>query len=242
MVLVLDGVSGLSDPQWATDLDFVARHAGRLLRLVLVGRWDPPLPMHRYRLAGRLDRGPQRRPRVHPGGGRRAARHARHRPEPAGLTSLLEHTEGWAAGLRLFALALQDRSDAETGRHDHRRGGDHRRVLHRRGAPDAAAEVRGFLLDTSILDTFTPDLAQALTGRADAAQILAELERENAFVRPMGERPPAYRYHRLFAELLRARLPARTADGSRGCTAARRSGSRENGQVVDAVTHAGPGR
>src|SRR5262249_31336964 len=117
-------------------------------------------------------------------------------PPPA-LAALLEHTEGWAAGLRLFAMALQGRGDA------------------RAAAPNIAeyfigevprdqpSEVRESLLRTSILDTFTPELAQVLTGRDDAHRTLAELERENAFVQPVGERPEAYRYHRLFAELLR---------------------------------------
>src|SRR5205814_9794916 len=54
VVLVLDDVSCLTDPQWADDLDFVLRHADGRLRLVLIGRWDPPLPLYRYRLIGRL--------------------------------------------------------------------------------------------------------------------------------------------------------------------------------------------
>src|SRR5829696_1069992 len=102
VVLVLDGVSSLSHPQWATDLEFLARHAGQRLRLVLVGRWDPPVPLHRYRLSGRLTEV-------------RSEDLAFTREETAellgihgvelsarGLSSLLEHTEGWAAGLRLF--------------------------------------------------------------------------------------------------------------------------------------------
>lgn len=239
VVLVLDGVSALSDPQWATDLDFVARHAGSGLRLVLVGRWDPPLPMHRYRLDGTLTEV-------------RSADLAFSREEaaelldmhginlsPPALASLMEHTEGWAAGLRLFALALRGRNDADlvvdriTG--EEATIAEYFTVEVLRTLP---AEVRGFLLDTSILDTFTPDLAQALTGRTDTAQILAELERENAFVRPMGERSPAYRYHRLFAELLRARLAG--ADPDRIPRLHRRAAQwfAEHGQVVDAVAHA----
>ncbi|GIJ55614.1 LuxR C-terminal-related transcriptional regulator [Virgisporangium aurantiacum] len=239
VVLVLDGVSALSDPQWATDLDFVARHAGPGLRLVLVGRWDPPLPMHRYRLDGTLTEV-------------RSADLAFSREEaaelldmhginlsPPALGSLMEHTEGWAAGLRLFALALRGRNDADlvvdriTG--EEATIAEYFTVEVLRTLP---AEVRGFLLDTSILDTFTPDLAQALTGHVDAAQILAELERENAFVRPTGERSLAYRYHRLFAELLRARLAG--ADPDRIPRLHRRAAQwfAEHGQVVDAVTHA----
>jgi LuxR family maltose regulon positive regulatory protein len=158
---------------------------------------------------------------------------------PPALASLMEHTEGWAAGLRLFALALRGRNDADlvvdriTG--EEATIAEYFTVEVLRTLP---AEVRGFLLDTSILDTFTPDLAQALSGRTDTAQILAELERENAFVRPTGERSPAYRYHRLFAELLRARLAG--ADPDRIPRLHRRAARwfAEHGQVVDAVTHA----
>jgi LuxR family maltose regulon positive regulatory protein len=239
VVLVLDGVSALSDPHWATDLDFVARHAGPGLRLVLVGRWDPPLPMHRYRLDGTLTEV-------------RSADLAFSREEaaelldmhginlsPPALTSLMEHTEGWAAGLRLFALALRGRNDADhvVGRITGEEAtiAEYFTVEVLRTLP---AEVRGFLLDTSILDTFTPDLAQALTGRVDTAQILAELARENAFVRPAGERSPAYRYHRLFAELLRARLAAADPDRIPRLHRLAAQWFAEHGQVVDAVTHA----
>ena len=44
----------MTGQQWATDIEFVLRHTSPALRLVLVGRWDPPVPLHRYRLAGRL--------------------------------------------------------------------------------------------------------------------------------------------------------------------------------------------
>jgi LuxR family maltose regulon positive regulatory protein len=54
VLLVLDGASGVGLERWATDLEFVLRHSGPMLRLVLIGRWNPPLPLHRYRLAGRL--------------------------------------------------------------------------------------------------------------------------------------------------------------------------------------------
>jgi LuxR family maltose regulon positive regulatory protein len=240
VAVVLDGISALGDPQWATDLDFVARHAGPGLRLVLVGRWDPPLPMYRYRLDGTLteiDRGDlaftvdETTDLLNLHGITLS---------PPALASLMEHTEGWAAGLRLFALALRGRDDADD-------------VVDRITGAEATiaeyftvevlrtlpAEVRGFLLDTSILDAFTADLAHAVTGRPDAARILADLERENAFVRPTGERSTAYRYHRLFAELLRARLAR--ADPGRIVQLHRRAARwfADRGQVVEAVDHSG---
>jgi LuxR family maltose regulon positive regulatory protein len=239
IVLVLDGVSSLTDPRWAGDLEFVARHAGAGVRLVLIGRWDPPLLLHRHRLAGTLT-------------AIRSRDLAFTRQEaadlltlhgitlsPAALTSLLEHTEGWAAGLRLFALALEGRGDADqlvdtiTGEEATIAEYFAGEVL--RAQPP---HVRAFLLHTSILDTITPELAQVVTGRPDARRLLADLERTNAFVRPIDEHGTAYRYHRLFAELLRAQLAYGQADllpqlhrRAAGWFAAR-------GQVDEAVAHA----
>jgi LuxR family transcriptional regulator, maltose regulon positive regulatory protein len=207
IVLVLDEVSLLSGRQWAADLEFVLRHAGGRLRLVLVGRWDPPLPLHRYRLAGQLTEV-------------RSADLAFTADEAAhllamhdvaltgqGLATLLEHTEGWAAGLRLCASALQGRADAEemvaTISGDETTIAEYFVGEVLRMQPP---EVRRFLLETSVLGTFTPEVAEALTGRTGARRMLTTLTRENAFVRPVGSGIEAYRYHRLFAELLRAQL------------------------------------
>ncbi|MEU8610748.1 AAA family ATPase, partial [Actinoplanes sp. NPDC048791] len=207
VLLVLDGVSDLAGAAWADELEFVLRHTAALLRVVLIGRWDPPLPTHRYRLAGELLE-------------IRSADLAFTTKETdqllglhgvhlsaAKLTALLAHTEGWAAGLRLFAMALQGRPDADsvvdsiTGNEATIAEYFFDEVL--RTQP---AHVRSFLLDLSILDTFTAELAEAVTGRADARAILAELARCNAFVQPTAEFSAVYRFHRLFAELLCAQL------------------------------------
>ena len=205
VVLVLDGVANLPGHQWATDLEFVLRHAGRMLRLVLVSRWDPPLPLHRYRLAGRLEE--VRSEDLAFTADETAELLSLHRVPLSkhGMAQLLQHTEGWGAGLRLFAMALEDAGDAET------------LVATITGNEATIAEyfvdevlriqpghVRRFLLETSILDIFTPELAEAVTGRTDARGLLAGLCRQNAFVQPSGE--GAYRCHRLFAELLLAQL------------------------------------
>jgi LuxR family maltose regulon positive regulatory protein len=239
VLLMLDGVSGLSGDQWATDLEYVLRHASPVLRLALIGRWDPPLPLHRYRLAGRLTEVRSAELAFTNDEADELLRLHGVELSPAGLSSLLEHTEGWAAGLRLFALALQDRRDAD------------RLVDTITGNEATISEyfvdevlrvqpphVRAFLLEVSILDTFTPELAEAVTGRGDARRLLMDLERHNAFVQPAGEYSTAYRFHRLFAELLRAQLlceaPERAAQLHRHAAA----WFAAQGQTVEAVTHA----
>ena len=239
VVLVLDGVSALAGHQWATNIEFVLRHAGPGLRLVLAGRWDPPLPLHRYRLAGRLNE--VRSKDLAFTIDESAELLTLHGVElgPSGLSSLLEHTEGWAAGLRLFAMALQDRRDADN------------LVETITGNEATIAEyfvdevlrvqpphVRSFLLEASILDVFTPELAEAVTGRADARRLLVDLERHNAFVQPASEYSASYRFHRLFAELLQAQLMCESSE--RTVQLHRRAAAwyAAQGQTTDAVGHA----
>src|SRR5699024_6169567 len=104
-----------------------------------------------------------------------------------------------------------------------------------RGLP---AHVRSFLLDISILDTFTAELAEAVSGRPDARGILADLERRNAFVQPVAEFSAVYRFHRLFAELLLAQLLCAAPD--RLGVLHRRAAAwfAERGQTAEAVGHA----
>lgn len=207
VVLVLDGVSQLTGQQWAADLEFLMRRSAQRLRLVLVGRWDPPLPLYRYRLAGALTE-------IRSGdlafttdeAARLLAQHDVTLGGPA-LRALLEHTEGWAAGLRLCASALQGHTNPEDLVATIS-GGDTTIAEYFLGEVlrNQPAEVRRFLLETSVLDTFTPELAEAVTRRTDARRMLATLARENSFVQPVGAGADRYRYHRLFGELLRAQL------------------------------------
>jgi LuxR family maltose regulon positive regulatory protein len=207
VVLVLDSVSVLSDRQLAEDLDALLRHADQHLRMILVGRWDPPMPLYRYRLAGTLSevRGDDLAFSAIETGALLAG-HGVELPDVA-LTSLVERTEGWAAGLRLFAMALEGRGDAEDLVATIA-GDDANIAEYFLGEVMSAQppEIRGFLLRTSIVDAFTPELAEALTGRGGARHTLAVLERANAFVQPVARHSTVHRYHWLFAELLRAQL------------------------------------
>ncbi|HEX2765404.1 MAG TPA: LuxR C-terminal-related transcriptional regulator [Candidatus Limnocylindria bacterium] len=123
------------------------------------------------------------------------------------VTALEERTEGWIAALQLAALSMAGRDDPSafiasfTG--DDRFVVDYliEEVLERQ--PD---DVRAFLLETSILDRLTGDLCDALTGRSDGRNMLEALDRSNLFVVALDARREWYRYHHLFAELLRSRL------------------------------------
>lgn len=239
VLLILDEVPTLTEWQWANELDFVLRHSESRLRLVLVGRWDPPLPLYRYRLAGRLSE--LRADDLAFTEAETAELLALHGIEltPQGLASLMRQTEGWAAGLRLFAMALEGHDNAETVLATI--SGDEATIAEyfvREVLRAQPADVRDFLLKTSILDTVTPELAQVLTGRTDGRRVMALLARENVFVQTVTGHPAAYRYHRLFGELLRAelsyddpdRIPQLHRQAARWLAA--------DGQTVDAVAHA----
>lgn len=209
VVLVLDEfdrVAGCTEV--ADELQFVLRHAGAGLRLVIISRTEPLLPLHRYRAAGELVdiRADDLAFRAE----ETAALVDRHGlPLSAeGARLLTERTGGWAAGLRLCTLAAQRARDPESFLKDFEAGhstvadyllGEVLRVH--------PAETQDLLLRTSILEETHPDLANALTGRDDAEPILEELQRANAFVEPVGH--SWYRLHPLFAEILRVHLGVR---------------------------------
>ncbi|WP_411149255.1 LuxR C-terminal-related transcriptional regulator [Streptomyces sp. A30] len=208
VILVLDEYDRVTDPEITEQLEFVLHHAGRGLHLVLVTRTEPLLPLHRYRAAGELTE-------------IRAAELA-FTPEEAvallelhGLSlpvhaagALVDRTRGWAAGLRLSALAALESPDPELYlkefEADRSTVADFLLAEVLKGQPE---ETQGLLLRVGVLERFCPDLANALTLRTDAEPILAGLHRDNAFVEHLGH--SWYQLHPLFGEILRAHLRER---------------------------------
>ena len=118
-----------------------------------------------------------------------------------------ERTEGWAAGLRLAGLSLRGRDDVAAFVDDF--AGSHRFVLDYLVEQVLARQPAGvteFLLRTSLLASMNASLCEAVTGRGDASEILAALERDNVFVVALDDERQWYRYHHLFADVLQARL------------------------------------
>src|SRR5262249_19494124 len=125
----------------------------------------------------------------------------------AAVAALEARTEGWAAGLQLAALSLRGQADpvgfvtAFSGSHRYVLG-----YLGQEGLDRQEAELRGFLLETSVLDRLSGVLCDAVTGRAGSQTMLEEIERAGLFLVPLDEVRGWWRYHHLFADLLRARL------------------------------------
>jgi LuxR family maltose regulon positive regulatory protein len=211
VVVVLDDLHEITNPAVLDGLAAVLRRSPVALRLVLATRADLPRPLARLRVSGRLTEVPAAELAFTAGeAAELLAGHGLVLAD-ADLAVLRARTEGWAAGLRLAALSLQDHPDPEGFIAGF--AGSSRAVadfLLEQVLGRLPQEDRAFLLHTSVVDQLSGELADALTGRADGAQTLAKLERANAFVVALGHDRSWYRYHQLLAELLQAQLRAGT--------------------------------
>ncbi|MDF3298640.1 LuxR C-terminal-related transcriptional regulator [Streptomyces tropicalis] len=209
-VVILDEYDLVTTPEIADQLEFVLRHAGAGLRLVLVTRTEPLLPLHRYRALGTLTEIRDAELAFTPEEAATLLDLHGLRLSGAGVRALVGRTQGWAAGLRLCALAAQESNDPETYLKEFEAGQSAvADFLLAEVLKQQPPETQELLLRVSVLDRFCPDLANAVTGQQDAEPRLAALHRANAFVHHLGH--SWYRLHPLFAEILRAhqrvRLP-----------------------------------
>ena len=238
VTLVLDDLHILTDPAVLKGLDFVLRNVGSALRVVVTSRVDPLLPLHRYRLAGHLTeiRASDLAFSITEAG-LLLAQHGSTLTADL-LESLTQRTEGWAAGLRLAALSLAPHPDP----------GQFVKELMAEDSPLICylvdevlniqpPQVREVLLSTCILKHVSADAAVALTGDEQAAGILASLARTNAFVQPIA--PGWYRYHTLFAEMLRLKLRHERPDRVAVLLQRGARWYQRKGMLADAVQQAG---
>ncbi|MET7736823.1 LuxR C-terminal-related transcriptional regulator [Streptomyces sp. NPDC005402] len=196
-------------PEVSEQLAFVLHHAGPGLRLVLVTRTEPLLPLHRYRAAGELVEIRDAELAFTPEEAVELLDLHGLRVSLAAADALVERMRGWAAGLRLCALAARQSPDPERYLKEFEVGHSTvadfllAEVLRRQPTP-----TQDLLLRVSVLERFCADLADELTGRRDAAPILAGLHHVNAFVDDLGH--SWYRLHPLFREILRVHLRERS--------------------------------
>src|ERR671918_22028 len=206
VVLVLDDVHELRSPDALATLDHLVERAPPQIDLVLCSRADPPVRLTRLRLDGRLGeiRNDNLAFDLVETGDLLMAHGVR--LTQSQVQALWKRTEGWAAGLRLAACALQGEADprefVQSAAVSESVVVDYllKELLTRQ---DQAAQQ--FLLRTSVAKRLTPALAQVLTDDARAGTRLAELERNGVFLTEVEDRT-WYRYHSLFATLLEARL------------------------------------
>jgi LuxR family transcriptional regulator, maltose regulon positive regulatory protein len=211
-VLVLDGADLLSGDSVAA-LGTLVGHIPAGSMIVLAGRVVPELPVAALRAGGPLlELGPYELALS-----RREAelllRAARLEPEDDEINELVERTEGWAAGLYLTALAARAESDEQPDTRSVT-GADRYLADYFRSEylSHLAPNRLTFLRRSSVLETMSGPLCDAVLNQKGSALELASLERESLFVVPLDRHRGAYRYHNLFRDLLRQELEDREPD------------------------------
>jgi LuxR family maltose regulon positive regulatory protein len=207
-VLVLDDYHLIDAQPVHAALTFLLEHLPPGLHLVLASRSDPPLPLPRLRARGQLAELRAADLRFTAEEADALLREAAGGGLPGtAVAALTTRTEGWAAGLQLAALSL--RGQADVTEFVATFSGSHRYVLDYLAGEvldRQTAQVREFLLDTSVLERLSGELCDAVTGRSGGQAMLEAIERANLFLVPLDEVRGWWRYHQLFADLLRARL------------------------------------
>jgi LuxR family maltose regulon positive regulatory protein len=210
-ILALDDYHVIINPSIHDMLAFLLDNLPPQMHLVIMSRADPPLPLSRLRAHGELIE-------IRADALRFTAEEAvvfLNEVMGLNMTSqqiarLEARTEGWVAGLQLAALSLQGlRHGEDIVSFVEAFAGSHRYVMDylieevfNRQPP----QIQEFLLQTSILDRLCRPLCDALTGQTNGQEMLERLERANLFLVPLDHHRRWYRYHHLFADLLRDRL------------------------------------
>ncbi len=209
-ILVLDDYHVITSRQIHNTLTFLLDHFPATLHLALVTRSEPPLPLARLRARGELSELNADDLRFSLAEIRAFFQQTLRLPlSTEALTRLEARTEGWAAGLRLVALALEGRQKpTETEQFLATLAGEQRHILEYLTGEVLANQpesLQVFLLQTSVLDRLTASLCDAVTDRNDSASVLERLVRANLFLIPLGDEGDRswYRYHTLFAEAMR---------------------------------------
>lgn len=212
--LVLDDYHLVDDHDVGGGVAFLLEHLPPHVHFVLSTRADPDLPLARFRVRGELVEIRAADLRFTSDEAAEYLDEATGQHLSARDIEVLEaRTEGWIAALQLAALSLQGREDVSTFIAQFA-GTDRYLVdyLVEEVLAHQPEPVCDFLLQTSVLDRLAGTLCDALTGRDDGSLMLTTLERVNLFLVPLDDRREWYRYHHLFADVLRARLLAEQPD------------------------------
>lgn len=240
VVLVLDDYHAIEARAVQDGMAFLLDHLPPRLHLIIASRADPALPLTRLRARGELVELRAADLRFTPDEAAAFLNAAMGLDLAAADVAALEaRTEGWVAGLQLAALSLRGRADVAGFIRAF--AGDDRYVLDylvEEVLQRQPAAVRDFLLHTAILDRLSGPLCDAVTGLVGCGARLASLERGNFFVVPLDDRRHWYRYHHLFADVLRAHLldeqPDRVPELHRRASA----WHAQHGEPTEAIPHA----
>ena len=208
VALVLDDYHTITAEPIQRGMTFLLEHLPPQLHLMLATRADPPLSLARLRAQGQLCE--VRAADLRFGTAEASAFLQTVMGldlEASAIATLERHMEGWIAGLQLAALSLQGRADVSAFLAAF--SGSHRFVLDYLSDEVLArqdASVQQFLVHTSILERLSGPLCDAVTGQEGSQAMLEALDKANLFVIALDDERRWYRYHHLFAEVLRRHL------------------------------------
>jgi LuxR family maltose regulon positive regulatory protein len=237
-VLVLDDAHVLTAPEALEAIVVLTRHLPVGSQVAITARSEPTLSLGKLRAGRRLfELGPADLAFA-PDEAEILLRGAGIKLEPSEVRLITERTEGWPAGLYLAALSLRAHGSVvavENFTGDDRIVADYfRDEVLARLSPGLAR----FLTRTSVLDRLSAPLCDAILEQTGSASKLHKLERSNLFLVPLDRQRVWYRYHTLFAEMLRSRL--RDAEPELELELHRRASDwyAEHGEPEEAIRHA----
>jgi len=236
--LIIDDLHELTSPEALSQLTLLLQNLPQHVHAILATRRDLRLRLHQLRLAGELAE-------IRAADLRFTQRETSEFLDASGITlseaqaaKLHQRTEGWAAGLRLAAMSLATSPDRESFVAEF--SGSSRTVaeyLLAEMLECQPTEVQQLLLRTSLLDRVNGELGDLLTGHPGSERILLDLEDANAFVVSLDPARTWFRYHHLFADLLRLELRRRLPEELPALHRLAAQWLAEHGEIVDAVRH-----
>src|SRR5438128_4110770 len=239
LVLVLDDYHVIDARDIHDGMVFLLDHLPPRLHLVIASRADPPLPLARLRARGELVEIRAADLRFTPDEAAVYLNQGMGLDLPAHDIAVLdERTEGWIAALQLAALSMQGRED--TASFIAGFSGDDRYIvdyLVEEVLKRQSEDVRQFLLQSSVLDRLSGPLCDAVTGQGNGGATLMTLERANLFLVQLDDHRRLYRYHHLFADLLRAHLLDEQPDDVPALHTRASAWFERSGEPTEAIRH-----
>lgn len=239
VTLVLDDYHVIDAAPIHAAMTFLIDRLPRRMRIIITSRADPPLALSRLRAKGELAELRSADLRFTVDEAAEFLRAMSVRLSAADTETLARRTEGWITGLKLAALSMKGRDDV--------RGfvdafsGDTRHIadyLVEEVLQSESEATRRFLLATAVLERLNAALCDAVTGDRNGQGILEDLERRSLFLIPLDDRRQWYRYHHLFADVLRKQLKTRDPNVARDLHHRASVWHAENGLRAEAVRHA----
>jgi len=217
IILILDDYHLIEAQPIHDALAFLLKHLPPEMHLVIITREDSHLPLARLRAKDQLNELRTADLRFTSSESAEFLNHVMSLDlSPEDIAVLETRTEGWVAGLQLAAVSMQGHNNTTNLIKSF--SGSHRLVLDyliEEVLSQQSESIQTFLLQTAVLDRFNGSLCDALTGQDNGQATLERLEHANLFIVPLDNERRWYRYHHLFADLLRQRLHQSTTSSIR---------------------------